>query len=394
MKARTRDIILLLLNTALFFTANQMMVTVLPLYVIFLGGNEQVVGLLVGLFFVSAVVFRGFFAKLSDRYGRKWLLNVAIFTSVTGPLLYLFNLGFWYLCLVRIYHGASLAAFMIASQTLLAELSTEENRGRLFGLYGIATGLAMAAAPSFGQYLAVKFGYVVFFSVTALCALLMVPGQILVKERQRGPEVEEIATVALKDIIRNRWVLIPSLSLFCITMVLGATSSFLPLHSAAVGIVEVGLYFAVFSLTYMASGYLAGAISDKFGRKVVVLPSFLLIALGLLALTKLTGTALLIMGGLFIGFGFGAANTALLVLVMDKTTLAERSQSVSFFNNNFDLGVSTGAMLLGGVAARSFSLVWGILAVITLFGFMLILFALPNDNRARRRYLANSSDGL
>ena len=394
MKATTRDIILLLLNTALFFTANQMMVAVLPLYIVFSGGSEQIVGLLVGLFSVSAVVFRGYFAKLSDSYGRKWLLNVAIFTSVTGPLLYLVNLGFWYLCLVRIYHGASLAAFMIASQTLLADLSTEENRGRLFGLYGIATGLAMAAAPSFGQYVAVNFGYTIFFSVTALCALLMVPGQILVKERQRGPKVEELTTVALKDIICNRWVLIPSLSLLCITMVLGATSSFLPLHSTQVGIAEMGLYFAVFSLTYMAGGYLAGAISDKFGRKVVVLPSFLLVVLGLLALTKLTGLALLVLGGFLIGLGFGAANTALLVLVMDKTTLAERSQSVSFFNNSFDLGVSSGAILLGGVAARSFSLVWGILAAIAFFGFMLILFALPKDNWARRSYLANSSDGL
>jgi hypothetical protein len=68
-----------------------------------------------------------------------------------------------------------------------------------------------------------------------------------------------------------------------------------------------------------------------------------------------------------------------MALVMDKTTLAERSQSVSFLNNSFDLGMSSGAMLLGGVAALSFNLLWTLLSVITLVGFALILFALPKQ---------------
>lgn len=374
-----KNVALLFWNTTLFFAAYNGMLPVFPPYIVFRGGTEQAVGLLVGLFSLSAVILRVYFAKLADHKGRKWLMGVAIFTCSTGPILYIFDFGLWYLALVRIYHAASLAAFMTASYTLLADFSTEENRGRLFGLYGVVSGLAMAIAPALGQFVAVNFGYTAFFVATGLLGLVMIPGQIFLKEPPVTTETEPIATVPFWDILRNRWVLISSLGLFSVTMALGALSSFLPLRAAQIGLTEMGLYFAAFSLMYMVSGYVAGTLSDKYGRKAVAVPSVLFISLGLLGLTQLGGYLVLITCGLLIGFGFGAVNTSLMALVMDKTTLAERSQSVSFLNNSFDLGMSSGAMLLGGVAALSFNLLWTLLSVITLVGFALILFALPKQ---------------
>lgn len=291
--------------------------------------------------------------------------------------MYLFDFGLWYLALVRIYHAASFAAFITASQTLLADLSTEENRGRLFGFYNAASGLAMAVAPTLGNYVAVNFGYTAFFGGVSLLGFLMIPGQLLLREPQVKSKAEQISTVPLREIIRNRWVLISSLGLFSVTMVLGALTSFLPLHATAQGLTEMGIYFAAFSLMFMGSGYVSGALSDKFGRKAVAVPSFLLITLGLLLLTQLSGYLTLVISGVLIGFGFGAVNTVLMALVMDKTSLAERAQSVSFFNNHFDLGMSSGAILLGGVAAISFGLLWGVMASITMLGFALVLFVLP-----------------
>jgi MFS family permease len=178
---------------------------------------------------------------------------------------------------------------MTASYTLLADFSTEENRGRLFGLYGVVSGLAMAIAPALGQFVAVNFGYTAFFVATGLLGLVMIPGQIFLKEPPVTTETEPIATVPFWDILRNRWVLISSLGLFSVTMALGALSSFLPLRALQIGLTEMGLYFAAFSLMYMVSGYVAGTLSDKYGRKAVAVPSVLFISLGLLGLTQLGG---------------------------------------------------------------------------------------------------------
>ena len=173
---RRRDIRLLLINTAIFFALYNALLTVFPLFVVSRGGTEQQVGILVGLFSLSAVASRIYLTRIAEGRGRKWLLGVAVLTTITGPLLYLPDLGFWYLALVRMYHAASLGAFMTASYTLLADYSDESNRGQLFGLYGVVSGVAMAIAPALGYAVIDRLGYNAFLAGLALVGLLMIPG--------------------------------------------------------------------------------------------------------------------------------------------------------------------------------------------------------------------------
>lgn len=376
---RRRDIRLLLINTAIFFALYNALLTVFPLFVVFRGGTEQEVGILVGLFSLSAVASRIYLTRIAEGRGRKWLLGVAVLTTITGPLLYLPDLGFWYLALVRMYHAASLGAFMTASYTLLADYSDESNRGQLFGLYGVVSGVAMAIAPALGYAVIDRLGYNAFLAGLALVGLLMIPGHFLLREPQVQVEAEDPTSGLFQEVLRNRWVLVSSFAVFLVTMALGALTSFLPLHATSRGISELGPYFAVFSLMYMAGGYGAGVLSDRWGRKIAAAPAFLFVVIGLVILTQLSGFPLLLVAGLFFGLGFGGLNTALMALVMDHTSLAQRSQAVSFYNNSFDLGSSGGAILLGGIAALSFGLLWTLLAGVSFLGFALICFALPRQ---------------
>ena len=160
--------ILLLISTLFFFSSYHLQLTALPLYVVTLGGSERMVGLLVGLFPLSAVIFRIYFGKFVDTCGRRPVLLVSIMTSITGPLLYLPNLGVGYLVLVRVYHSLSLAAFMTSCHTLLADYSTPKNRGKIFGSFSVFSGLPMPYGPTFGLYIVNKFGYQVLFLTCAL----------------------------------------------------------------------------------------------------------------------------------------------------------------------------------------------------------------------------------
>ncbi|HAI52698.1 MAG TPA: hypothetical protein DCL99_05385 [Firmicutes bacterium] len=163
---------------------------------------------------------------------------------------------------------------------------------------------------------------------------------------------------------------------------MGGLSSFLPLYTQKLGLTQFGIYFAAFSLAYTLGGYGAGVLSDRFGRRAVVLWSLPLLSLGLVGLVRLGGYLPLAGCGLCIGFGFGAASTALLVLVTDKTKERERAQAVTFYNNCIDLGMSGGAMLLGGVAALSYNLLWILLSLITAAGFALVLLGMPREGAA------------
>jgi MFS family permease len=376
----TRDILLLLASSFLYFGTNNMLLPTFPLYIAHLGGSEKIVGLLGGLYALTAVFLRPYLSKLSDSKGRKVVLFIAGFTAMTGPLLYLFNFGYWYLALVRIYHATSLAAFITASQTLLADLSEQESRGTVIGIYGIAGGTAMAIAPALGIRIASTLGFATLFKIAALIGLGILPFVVMLKEPEITRHDSKIKTISLVGIIKNKWVMIPSIALFSVTVAQGAANTFLPLHGVSVGIANIGIFFTIFSISSMIARVMAGVLSDKLGRKTLALPALVSVGTGVLCLTQLPNYFMLIMGAILIGFGFSTTHTSLLALIIDRTTVRERSQAVSFYANAFDLGVSTGSMGLGVVAAFSYNILWMTVAVFAFIGLFLTARMLPVEN--------------
>ena len=81
------------------------------------------------------------------------------------------------------------------------------------------------------------------------------------------------------------------------------------------------------------------------------------------------------------GFGF-KGQTGAFGFGHDKTKERERAQAVTFYNNCIDLGMSGGAMLLGGVAALSYNLLWILLSLIAAAGFALVLLGMPREGAA------------
>jgi len=358
-----------------------MLLPTFPLYVSELGGGEKIVGVLGGLYALAAVFIRPCLSKLADEKGRKYVLLISIFAAVTGPLLYLINLGFLFLAFARIYHAISLAGFITASQTMVADLSKPEKRGTMIGIYGIVSGVAMAIAPALGFLIIENMGFSALFMIAAVTAMGAIPCVFMLNEPQLTKFREEIGTtVPLVNIVRNRWVLIPSIALFVTTMIQGATNTFLPLHGISVGIVNVGIFFVVYSITSLIARVFAGFLSDKIGRKNLALPALLLTGAGTLCLTRLPSMFMLVLGGGLIGFGFSTTHTALLALIIDKTSIRERSQAVSFYANAFDVGVSTGSMVLGPVAGYSYTLLWVLLSLVVFIGFVVTAKALPTED--------------
>jgi len=372
-----KDILLLLLSSFLFFIAYQLLLPTFPLYIESLGGNEKTAGILTGLFALTAVFLRPYFGRLSDKKGRKYVLYIAGFTMMTGPILYLFNFGFIFLTLARIYHAISLAAFITASQTLLADLTDPDKRGTIIGIYGIAGGSAIAVAPPLAIKIVNSFGFIPLFWLTALFGFLVIPCIKFIKAPQFVDEYNNINTVTLINVLKNRIIMIPSFALFTMTVALGAVNAFIALHGKSVGIKNIGIFFTVYSISSLISRLVAGYLSDKLGRKLIVLPGLLMVGFGILSLTKLPNLFFLLLGALLFGIGFSATHTSFLALIIDKTSLNERSQAVSFYANAFDIGISLGSMGLGFIAAYSYNVLWMVVSLIAFLGFLFTFVFLP-----------------
>lgn len=67
----TKSFILMTVGLLFLFTAFYMMYPTLPLFIKQMGGDEAQVGLSMGAFMLSAVIFRPIVGELLDRFGRR-----------------------------------------------------------------------------------------------------------------------------------------------------------------------------------------------------------------------------------------------------------------------------------------------------------------------------------
>lgn len=70
----TRNLFILLASTCLFFFSFYLLLPTLPEYTVLIGGDYTDVGIVIGAFTLSSVLFRPIAGKFTDRYGRKPLL--------------------------------------------------------------------------------------------------------------------------------------------------------------------------------------------------------------------------------------------------------------------------------------------------------------------------------
>lgn len=134
---------------------------VLPFYVERLalaqGASRQLVvlhvGLLTGIYAVMQLVFAPLWGRWSDRIGRRPLLLVGIAGYVVAQVLFGLASSLWLLYAARIVGGMLSAATLPVSAAYVADLTSDEERGRGMAWLGTATSLGVVVGPALGGVL-------------------------------------------------------------------------------------------------------------------------------------------------------------------------------------------------------------------------------------------------
>ena len=121
-----------------------------PLLITSYGGSKSDIGIIMGVFALSAVLCRPWISNMIDLIGRKRSYTIGCSIMSVLPLIYLLfqgNLSHFYLSLilVRIVHGVGLAICFTASFTYIADIVPEERLNEGIGIFGVTglTGLAI-----------------------------------------------------------------------------------------------------------------------------------------------------------------------------------------------------------------------------------------------------------
>jgi MFS family permease len=356
-----------LLTGHFIFACYTSLFTIIPLYVVYRGGEEWQIGVLVGSFGVASLLVRPFAGRWIHRVGAKHVALAGAAVLGVGSLLHIPAAGVWWLVPVRIFQGVGLAIGPVATSTIVANLAPAPRRAEALAYMGNAISVAGLYSPVAGYFLLTRFGFPTAFGYSAACAFMGCLTAVFISLARTAVPGKEDSPKSVPLVSKS--ALFPTAVFLSYTFTTGPVATFLPVLAEDRGLGNPGLYFTINSLTTMATMLASGPISDRMGRAAVITPGLLVTAVAMLVLTFAHSQPVFLAAGFLGGLGFGLLQPGIQSLTVDRAKARERGAALATLQSAWDIGGAGGAFIVGPIAtAVGVASTFGIVAVGTIFG--------------------------
>ncbi len=370
----SRNFIMICLSGFFYFGSFYLLLPTIPQFVAGLGGTTSQIGIVVGLFTLSSVILRPYFGKQADSYGRKKMMMFGAGLFALLFVLYSQIQTVVPLYILRILHGIAHGIYLAAAFAYVADLAPPPRRGEVMGIYGVANVVAMALFPAWGSMIITgsqDFSRLFLYSVITAGAAFAAACFV---DEIKPPATRQPA-VSIWTVGRQPAVLVASLTFLAAATAYGAVITFLPVYAPRQGITNFGIFFTTYAIFTLISRVIAGKLSDRYGRRKVILPFLTLLAAATFLLSFLDDVRLLVLIGGCFGLGFGAFMPALSAFVVDRTLPHERASALAFFTSFMDVGITAGAVILGIVGEYwDYGAMYSVAGIIVCLGILLFAF--------------------
>lgn len=371
----------------LVFASLFQLLPVAPYRMLALGGTTASAGWFLGLLTFSSAFCAPITGPICDRMGHRRTLVVA------GALLSLITASYAVIADNRVLlalvvvQGTVWSALMSASGAYATATIPPKRRAEGLGYWGLASVVALGAAPSIGFWV-YQFGWVVLcLELAALNVCMTVVAWYLPDERVVAAQALEPTVTVPDPLVAEaprrfgvEWkVILLAVSMAMISYGYGSLTSFSALFADAVGVRPRGTFLTAMACSVVAGRLLIGRRVDTWGPVVVLVVSLALPAGGLVLLALADGHAGFVLAGLAFGAGFGLMWPAFAAFVMQSMPLNRRGAAFGAMLAAFDTGIGIGSATTGWmVRAHGFRPAYALAALVA-------ALALPYFLLARRR---------
>ncbi len=144
-----------------------------------------------------------------------------------------------------------------------------------------------------------------------------------------------------------------------------------------VGMTEVGVLFAAFSVSSFAGSTIGGALTDRFGRKGIIMFGLIASSFSTVAMGLIDSFQAFFFLALFVGILTDVAGPAHQAMIADILPEEKRADGYGILRVAFNLSVVIGPAIGGLLASRSYLLLFLSDAAISLLTVILIAIFLP-----------------
>ncbi len=272
-------------------TAGSMFPMLMPIYLTELGASVTQVGLVFTLSSIAILILQLFGGWVSDSIGRLRAIAIGSIGGVIGYTAMLLAPSWpWMLAAISISQipyalvGPSFGAF-------IAENSTKENRGKVYGMTDTIYQITGVIGPPLGGFLTGAYGFKMMLLVSALLYAIAAGLRIWMATTMTSPEEkapEKLTVASFKLSLKSMWALLIGggvISWIFVTdgvrdIAFRLSSELQPLYLEQVGgisVEQIGILGAIFSFAMMFTPIISGRISDKFGERVPISIGFLMV---------------------------------------------------------------------------------------------------------------------
>ncbi len=356
---------------------------VLPLFAASLHATPAEIGWIVMASTIPGVLVSYPAGALSDHLGKRRVLLASLVVFASAPFLYLVVSTAWQLMAVRFYHGFATAIFgTVASAAIAARYSAD--RAARLSTYSSATIVGRSIAPFLGGSLISLASFGAVYVACAVAGMLALAAGILLRDHEPPPTKTlewPHFWASLASVVRDRGIMLVSLVEAAQYLVFGAIEAFLALYASSLGIPawQIGIILGVQLVSIVFAKPLMGKVSDRVGRRRVILPGLFIGAASVVLLPYFSDFVGLSALSLAFGVGFATVTSSTAALVADLTRDGRYGSSMGVLRTVMDVGQSIGPVLTGWmVGVAGYGSAFALLAAILLLA-ALMLGLLPSN---------------
>jgi len=264
-------------------------VPVVPIYARELDASEALVGDTGALFSLMMFIFTPFWGALSDRYGRRPVILIAIALSAISYFLFAHADTLALLIISRMLTGVG-SGNITAAQAYITDITPADQRARSLGLIGAAFGLGFIFGPPLGSLIFDRLGVQwVGYTAALLCLLnlaavwLFLPESLKEKVSHRKLHIKPVsgairalAEPRFRDLYIISFVYVTAFSMMQMTIAMFWYDDY------GLDKTRIGYMFAIVGLgSAIVQGTMVGWLQRTFGERNLMVYGALMVAVGL-----------------------------------------------------------------------------------------------------------------
>ena len=311
----------------------------LPGYFSDLGASEGQIGLVFSVAAGASLASRPLVGRYLDLVGRKPVILVASVANGASLLAFMTVESYgWWMFVTRALYLVTEIAMFTAFLAYAADTLPASRRTQGLAYYGLSGLIPVGAASVLAELILDRWDYVGLFRVAFGCVVV---SWILVwwlprrstDERGTLPRRGVLAAFLQRDLI-PLWVIA-----LVFAVAVNVLFTYMRTFVDKSGIGSVGLFFGVYSLSAITVRLTASTMSDRYGYRRVLAPTFVALAIGQFVLSVTDTQLLFVAAAVIAGSGHGIVFPVLTSETVRRARTAERGSALALFTSLFDVAV-------------------------------------------------------